>query len=136
MLPEDFQTAHFNAAPEPLISAERLTGHERVVVTNACPTRNLEFELPGLQNPECLIGISGASDRTVACELDTVIVNLDDMQLTLLWRTVVELRDGPLDLQSLRVHCANAPPRPSAPRMPDNLVPLFPDQASNGATGA
>ena len=109
LLPKDFDRRFFNAAPEGLVSAQYLTGGEWVQVFNATGEGKWSFRLPGFANPTCTAITKWGEERELIGNLDTVIVDSDLMQVQMIWRCFTPLRDGPLDLSSLKVECENAP---------------------------
>lgn len=99
LLPEDFDRRFFQAAPPELVPREPLRGDEKVRVVHATPTGPLETTLPGLAPPSCTVAFrTGRPDEQPALVLDTVIVDTDDMHLVLIWRGLVTLHTGPLDV--------------------------------------
>ena len=136
LLPRDFRREFFNAATEDLIAPGFLTGREPVTVLNATPEGSLRFALPGLEPPTCLVRRRGVrDDATLACSLDTVVVDTDAMELVLLWRACLPLRAGPLDVAAMRIACANAPEIRAAEPQPSNVVPLFGEEAAASTAG-
>lgn len=102
-LPADFDSRFHNAAPRGLILGKRLAGNEKVRIINASPMAQLEFMLPGLPNPTLhLQARSGAKTQQV-CELDTVIVNTDDMLLILTYRASLPVLTGAHDAAKIGV---------------------------------
>jgi hypothetical protein len=112
LLPADFDRRHFNAAPADLVAAGYLRGDEPVVVTGATPRGTLSFMLPAQSPPGVRVVLRGASEQrlTVAANLDTVIVEPDQLRVLLLWRAHIVLRTGPHDLAAIEVS-AEAPLR-------------------------
>jgi hypothetical protein len=125
LLATDFQRRYFNAAPEDLIAPSYLRGDESVSVSHATREGRLTFALPGLVPPECLVTRRDAQDEVLTTNLDTVIIDADEMQLILLWRSFTTLREGPLDVRSMRITCDNAPEVRAREEPEDNVVPLF-----------
>lgn len=105
LLPLDFDRRFFNAAPAELVAEPYLIGNERVDVINASPAPRLSFNLPGFGAPTIAFEMIDGSRQEVAAPLDTVIIDTDDMKLTLLWRAHVVARNGVTDLAAIAVHC-------------------------------
>jgi hypothetical protein len=103
LLPKDFDRRLFNAAAPGLIASGYLKGNEAVTVENASPGGRISFALPGVPAPQCLVALVGRPDQQLQTQLDTVIVNLDDKVLLLLWRANLTLRNGPHDVRSIKV---------------------------------
>lgn len=90
-LPSDFDSRFYNAAHTGLILDTRLNGEERVRVVNASPLATLEFKLPGLPNPYLHMQTNAGSKSRKMCELDTVIIDTDDMLLILTYRASLSI---------------------------------------------
>jgi hypothetical protein len=103
LLPKDFNRKFFNAAAPGLIAQGYLKGDERVLVQNATPNGIISFELPGVHPPEVTVGLVGRPDQALRTQLDTVIINLDERLLFLIWRTNLVLRSGPHDVRSIQI---------------------------------
>ncbi|MGH0034599.1 MAG: DUF2169 family type VI secretion system accessory protein [Myxococcota bacterium] len=109
LLPLDFDRRFFSAAAPGLTTPGPLRGDEPVRVVNASPEGRLEFPLPGLAPPELRLALRAGGCETLRGCLDTVIVDLEDRKLMLLWRTCTTLRDGPHDVQAFEIGMENAP---------------------------
>ena len=96
LLPKDFDRRFFNAAAPGLIAPGFLKGDELVVVQNASPGGRVWFNLPALPSPQCLVQLAGRPDQSLQTQLDTVIINTDEMRLFLIWRAHLVLRTGPM----------------------------------------
>lgn len=103
LLPADFNRKFFNAASPGLIAEDYLTGKEKVVLKNMTTEGYLAFDLPGARPPVCEIE-SKDGVTLLQTKLDTVIINVPDRQLHLIWRNYLVLRSGPHDLESLDIH--------------------------------
>ncbi len=109
LLPRDFNRRFFNSASEGMTSAGYFLGDEWIQVQGATQEGNWIFQLPRLENPRCLVCTRFTGDLELATNLDTVIVDADEGRLLLIWRAHGPIRDGPLDVKTLVVDCANAP---------------------------
>jgi hypothetical protein len=132
-LPMDFRRRHFNAAPEDQIVDGYLPGDARVEVTHVTPDGRLVFDLPGLASPTAVVSRRNGRPETLALALDTVVIDTDAMRVSLLWRQHTLLRNGPFDVRSVRIACANSPERPRIATAPANVVPLFPSSSGSVA---
>lgn len=109
LLPGDFNRRFFNSASEGMTSAEHFLGDEWIQVQGATEEGNWIFQLPGLEHPRCRVCTRFTGDQELSTSLDTVIVDADQKRLILIWRAHAPIRDGPLDVTTLVVECANAP---------------------------
>ncbi|MCA9127966.1 MAG: DUF2169 domain-containing protein [Planctomycetales bacterium] len=105
LLPSDFSERFFNAASPGLISPEYLKGNEPVIIENAHPRGTLRFQLPAIAPPVVSVRLRGGQLVHLATVLDTVIINVDEMKLFLLWRARLRLRMGPHDVTALKLTC-------------------------------
>jgi hypothetical protein len=103
-LPADFDRRFFNAASPGLVLPSRLRGDEQVTVMGASPAGRIDFKLPAQTEPVVDVELRRGRKETLQTELDTVIVDMDDMTLTLLWRAHRVVRDVPHDVAAIRVH--------------------------------
>lgn len=104
LLPTDFDKRYFCGAPQDQIVTGYLKGHEPVMVVNATKNSPLQFDLPGMPAPECVIGVQGLEDQSLRTVLDTVIINCDEMRLNLIWRASMNLPKGFEDVVSIQIH--------------------------------
>lgn len=119
LLPTDFDRRFFNAASPGLVATGYLRGDEAVHVEGATPEGRWAFWLPGIPAPVCMCSMRHKPDEAVPTNLDTVIVDGDSRVLTLIWRGMTTLRDGPLDVRTIAVDTT----------LPSTLVPA----ASSGS---
>jgi hypothetical protein len=103
MLPTDFDRRFFNAAPSGLVAPTYLDGNEEVVALNVTDVSRLAFRLPGVASPRCRIAFHRGPDTVLETNLDTVIVNTDERQFTLLWRAYTIIPNGPHDVAAIAV---------------------------------
>ncbi|HEY5809803.1 MAG TPA: DUF2169 domain-containing protein, partial [Povalibacter sp.] len=106
LLPADFDRRFFNAASPGLIAPGYLRGDESVVVIGASPHGRVGFDLPAIAPPECVVELRGRRRIPLQTMLDTVIVDMDQLHLSLLWRVHVPVRNGPHDVLSVEVRAA------------------------------
>ncbi len=107
LLPLDFDRRFFNAAPSGLVAPGYLRGDEDVVVLNTTTAPRLAFHLPAVPPPRCLVALRGRPDTHLQTQLDTVIVNTDEQQLTLIWRACAPAAGGPHDAIAIAVTPGN-----------------------------
>lgn len=104
LYPLDFDRRFFNAASPGMVAQGYLQGNEPVALENVTPDGHLSFQLPNLAPPTCNMRLRGRrEDEVLSTNLDTVIIDTDQMTLVLIWRTYLPLRNGPLDVLSLKV---------------------------------
>ncbi len=103
LLPTDFDRRFFNAASPGLVAPRYLRGDEDVMIVNASPVAKLKFRLPGFPAPVCKIELRDGRTETLQTNLDTVIIDTDEMLVFLLWRNFVHLPKGPHEVVSMEV---------------------------------
>src|SRR5215475_4361379 len=103
LLPDDFDRRFFNAASPGLIAPGYLAGDEPVALLGVTPEGRLNFQLPRVAPPLCLVHTRGRRVTELHTNLDTVIVDADRRTLTLQWRTCLPLRDGPNEVIAVEI---------------------------------
>jgi hypothetical protein len=103
LLPRDFDPRFYNAASPGLTAPGYLRGDEPVELFNLTPEGYLTFELPGLPPPSLRVSLIGRSDGAPPLVLDTVILDLDAREVSLIWRARIGLDGGPHDLHALEL---------------------------------
>ena len=76
-------------------------------MVGATPGGRIAFNLPGLL-PECVVELRGRRRVSLTLRLDTVIVDMDDQRLTLIWRGHVPVRNRPHDVLAIDVRAEQA----------------------------
>jgi len=109
LLPKDFDRRFFNAASPGLIAPGYLKGDEPVVVINASSEGRVAFNLPGIPAPQCKVQLRGSQSVTLQTQLDTVIINMDERLLFLIWRAYTPVRNGPHDVVSIDIWSEDRP---------------------------
>ncbi|MBW2690371.1 MAG: DUF2169 domain-containing protein [Deltaproteobacteria bacterium] len=109
LLPTDFDKRFFNAAPLDQVAPGFLKADVAVEVINASPSGRISFNLPGIRPPQCRVELRGRKDHQLETRLDTVIINMDENLLFLIWRTNLVLRSGPQDVVSIEVSAEGLP---------------------------
>ncbi len=92
--PEDFDWGYFNAAPEDMQYEGYLIGDEKLVFENLHPNiSEYRSQLPGVK-PRCFLREheGGEEFREVEMNLDTLFVDMDSEQVSLVWRGVAEIK--------------------------------------------
>ncbi|MDF1546094.1 MAG: DUF2169 domain-containing protein [bacterium] len=83
-LPKDFDLSFFNVAPEDQQFSPYLAGGEQVEITNVSDSGPIRFQLPSLDFSVSLKFVDRTEPLSVI--LDTVSIDSEKMQLTMLWR--------------------------------------------------
>lgn len=107
-LPKDFDPRFFNAGSPGMIANGYLRGDEAVHTIGMVPSGRLSLRLPAIPPPALRLSLVGQPDSKPAVQLDTVIIDLEAMRVTLLWRTRVPVREGAADLRGIEVISAEA----------------------------
>jgi hypothetical protein len=107
MLPVDFDRRFFTAAAPGLGATGYLQGNEEVVVLNTTAVPRLAFRLPAVPPPPCRVVLRGGREVELRTNLDTIIVNTDELRLMLLWRACTLVGGGPLDVTAIEVGSTN-----------------------------
>jgi hypothetical protein len=102
-LPVDFNRLFFNGASPGLLLPGRLRGDEPVRILGASPHGQVDFRLPGVPPPTVDIELRRKRKETLQTELDTVIVDMDERIVTLLWRAHLPIRDVPHGIAAIAV---------------------------------
>ncbi len=103
LLPRDFDRRFFNAASPGLIAPGYLKGDEQVVVLGASREGRVSFHLPGVPAPVCRVELRGRNRVELQTALDTVIIDMDEELLILIWRAHLAVRNGPHDVASVEI---------------------------------
>ena len=92
--PEDFEWEYFNAAAEDMQYNGYLNGDESLFFENLHPSiSEYRSQLPGVK-PRCFLQEheGGEDFREVEMNLDTLFVDMDTEQVSLVWRGVAEIK--------------------------------------------
>jgi hypothetical protein len=108
LLPKDFNRRFFNAASPGLVAPGFLRGGDLVSLVGVSSLGRLSFALPRVV-PKATVELAGDDDVHPELNLDTVILDTDEHRAFLLWRGSVPLRDGPHDVQSVRLAAEGFP---------------------------
>lgn len=100
-IPEDFQKSYFNAAHPDLVCSGYLRGGEPVTLTNMSVGSPLTFNLPRIEF-DVAVQIDKRTE-TPAMNLETVLIEPDEMRLSLLWRGEVECDKSALKISQVDV---------------------------------
>ncbi len=113
-LPADFDVRYFSAAAPGLLANGYLRGDEAVQSVGLSQRGELRFALPGLPPPRVRASISRQPDPALSPRLDTVILDFDQLRVSLLWRCRTKLPEGPHDVDEIAV---DSPPSLQFPRV-------------------
>jgi len=102
MLPLDFKRDFFNAAHPNLTAKGFLDGSEVVHIINACEQGKLSFQLPECE-PSIAITFQYEEQKKLNVKLDTVMIDTDDMKLTMLWRATEDVINRIYDMEEIVV---------------------------------
>lgn len=103
LLPRDFDRRFFNAASTGMVADRYFVGNETVTIKNMTETGLLQFALPRARAPVCKIELQDRYED-LPMNLDTVIINLREMQLQLIWRNFLFLEQGVHDVEAIDIH--------------------------------
>lgn len=101
LLPDDFDTRYWQAAPPDQVLPRYLASRERVVVENGSPSGLLAFELPEL--PLDVSIKVGEETMSIEMRADTLIVDGDRSTATVVWRGSAGLHNRMYDVEWIRV---------------------------------
>lgn len=96
LLPKDFDSRYYQSAPADLVCIPHLIGDERVLLTGLL-SENREMYLPGWRLLATVTRTSGESTVSIPI-LDTVRLNLDSGQASLVWRAHFDCDDPVLEI--------------------------------------
>ena len=103
-LPKDFDSRFFHSAPADQIVADYLNGDEAVRVTGATPNGQLEFQLPGIVPEVTYMFVN--RPHVTPVHLDTVLIEPDEMRVSLVWRTVLQVDKKVLQVNEVSISTA------------------------------
>lgn len=103
--PADIKPAFFNCASPGLTSKGFLRGNEQVALSNVMAGKSMfRFSLPGTR-PQ--VGLRMGRERSeIKMNLDTVIVEPDDMRVQLVWRGAHNVHGKVKDIRQIRIAIA------------------------------
>ncbi|MEM9456554.1 MAG: DUF2169 domain-containing protein [Myxococcota bacterium] len=102
-LAANFDRRHHNAASAGLVAPGYLRGDEHVVTLGLSPEGHLGFALPGVPPPLVRVSLCKQLDHQPRSALDTIIIDLDDRRLTMIWRASMLLPNGAHDVRAVEV---------------------------------
>lgn len=91
LLPSDFDRRFFNAAHPDLIADGYLNGNESALITNVTPDGPIRFDLPGIPPPSVQLNDRDNGPEDIEMKLDTVIVNMDERTVQIIWRGYTDI---------------------------------------------
>lgn len=117
LLPKDFDRRFFTAVPpDQMALPGAFRGNERGVVVGAVPEGQWIFGLPGEPPPQCTIYLQRGKPHSLAPNLDTIIVDADAKQVSLLWRAHMRAPGGQLhDIEAIKIEPHPASVHATAP---------------------
>jgi hypothetical protein len=107
LLPDNFDRRFFNAGSPGLVSTGYLDGDEPVLVRGV-DSRDIAFRLPRVPAPRYVVSRRRKRDQEHSGVLDTVIVDVDEMRLLLLWRGQ-PVPTSPSDVSAIRIGIEGVP---------------------------
>ncbi len=102
LLPVDFDPRFYQGAPDDQVVESGLKGGERVEVTGMHPSGSVAFQLPPLTEPDTVVHLRTGTPQRLKTRLDTVILNMDENLVFLLWRAHLRLPNGPHDIRQIQ----------------------------------
>lgn len=103
LLPKDFDRRFYNAASEGLCFNFDEIPHMPVACSNVTALGNIAFNLPKIRPPVCEINLKSHTEQ-LTLNLDTVIINFNEMKMFYIWRNFLVLERGPHDCQSIHIY--------------------------------
>ncbi|MCX4242248.1 DUF2169 family type VI secretion system accessory protein [Paraliomyxa miuraensis] len=103
LLPTDFDRRFHSAGSAGLVASGYLRGDEHVSIVGMVAEGRLGFSLPGVPPPSVMVSLVDGSRHQPPMNLDTVIVDLDERVLVMMWRTSLPLPDGPHDVRAIEL---------------------------------
>ncbi len=91
LLPKDFDPQYYQAAPQDQLLPDYIVGGEAVCIENMTASHRLEFEVPR-QRPLVSVNL-GDEVLELAANCDTLHVDCEQKQLTLVWRARVDVHE-------------------------------------------
>jgi len=107
LLPQDFDRRFFTAASTGLVAPGYLRGDEPVQVRGVAPGGDVQFSLPGVGAIAYCLQLRGQETLNLKGDLDTVVIDTDQSEVHLTWRTSVIVPRGPQDVLELDVALAS-----------------------------
>lgn len=114
-LPDNFDPRfHCAAAPGLTTSDGWLRGDETCLVSGVRVEGDLAFALPNQPPPDIRAVRRVRGDLTAGCRLDTVVIEADLAQVSLVWRATFLLDEGPLEVDTIIIAAREPSFAPSA----------------------
>jgi hypothetical protein len=101
-LPLDFDPRYYQVAPPDQVLPGYLKGGERVRIAGMTPDAPIAFSIPVLA-PQVTVEIGDDEEAAPAGQCDTVLVDTDRKEVTLTWRTMVDVHGRVPRVRSIRV---------------------------------
>jgi len=103
LLPKDFDRRFLCGAPSDQIVPGFLRGDEMVAISNVTMNGRLLFKLPATPPAVCRVRLKRKPDQHLKTQLDTVIINTDEMRLYLLWRAFLRIPKGFEEVEAVQI---------------------------------
>jgi hypothetical protein len=104
-LPSDFDFAYWNCAPQDM-QVPYLKGDELFELCNLTPQGTLKFQLPGLLT-FMMADFEEGEEELIPARIDTVIIEPDTMQASLVWRALIPVSPELLSLEARMIFREN-----------------------------
>jgi hypothetical protein len=101
-MPSDYNPLFNNAAPPGLVSNGFLTGGEQVVIQNMHPSGELSFNLPYIKMI-AQVEVGNSRERP-ALQLETVLIEPNQLQLSLTWKAKVRCEKNILKVKQVSLN--------------------------------
>jgi hypothetical protein len=86
-----------------LIAPGYLGGGEWVRIENVSRRGVIFFQLPALPPPACRVQLASRREAGVTTALDTILLDMDNDCVTLVWRGHLAVRGGPHEILSVEI---------------------------------
>jgi hypothetical protein len=95
--PDDYNPRYTQSAHPDLITAKLLRGDEEVILSQCLPEARVATRLPGIA-VQAMVVFANGHHSVNPLALDTVRINLDTRQCVLVWRTVFDRKNPPVEI--------------------------------------
>lgn len=107
LLPSDFDPRFYQSAPDGLTAPRRLEGGEKVEIVFGEERARLAFAMPRPQ-PVAFVSLSDRA-RELDMSMDTMLFDLDTMQLRVVWKAEVDIHQRLPELSEIACHLRGTP---------------------------
>lgn len=102
-LPRDFDPRFYHSANPALRSPKYLRGGESVRLVNLNPVGEIHFELPMAEPTGRVITDSVRQDYILAFNLETVVIETEQLVVRLFWKAILQIENIAKDLREVRI---------------------------------